>query len=1650
MTNFNISPYFDDYDELKNFLRMLFIPGRAVQARELTQMQTILQNQVSKLGNFIFKNGTAIVGARVKINFEKIYLEVGGPLIESEWLDKTVNKVGNINVQAYVTGVDTVNNLLYITEVSGTFAAADGVEVTGTPAINDTVVVKSKATEAYLEPGIVYVDGSFIILPDSQSLIIEATGTTGEYRIGYLYVEDVVTSNDDQTLLDPAGGSFNFNAPGADRYRGQAIMASYEISETPADNFVEIMHIGNGEVKTNQDEVQFADLLDLLAQRTFDTNGNYTVKHFPIRIEDHDTNADKLKVSLEPGKAFVLGYEQSTISTTEIETDRSRDFESINNSKIYADYGPYLLVRNVGGVPDINGIFNINTKEQVTLYSDYSAGGTALAAGIRVTAMIKDTSGYLRIYLSNISGITDLLASVKSISNGSVTANVYVENGLSIVENRSKNVPIFPLSIENVKGISDVTYDFLKAFEGISVSGGGVANFVGPDDVSDFPSTGAGIMLVINANTNTVITSYTFGGSTPSSSGVPSTMSLTGLPGGINIDVIVRMDKRVGSAKVKTITTRTDTLVASGGAVTLARTDIMEILSIKETAIPANTVDPATVILNNGRKDYYYDYGTITGLPQDISYDIQYKYFAHSGSGDYFDVSSYDTVANQAIDPNIYENIPTYTSKDGSSQFTLRDCIDFRRSVIDLPAGTNSLYPGDDISLDYDYYVGRIDKVYIDEYGNFGVVKGVPARYPDIPNDLDNAMTLYVLSLPPYTFVPEDVEIKLIDNRNYTMRDIGALERRIEGLEYYTALNLLEQKTADLSITDVNGLEKFKNGIVVDDFSGHGVGDVYSGDYNCSIDPENGILRSPFEVESVDLAVNTSSNMTLHDNIATLAYTTEPLIEQLFASSWSNVNPYNVFMFVGKMTLNPPSDNWIDTVRKPDVVVNVEGANDNMKEISNWFGTRWNDWNTIWTGQKVETKGGKWGWGNVFGGFRKKRTTITTTTTVQKRVGDTLRVVPGTIEKSLGDRVVDTTIAPFMRSKTVTWTVHGMKPNVTLRAWFDGVEVTDKCTGLTTNSIGYATGTFTIPNPNTDSRKFRVGTKIFRLADDPTSPSTSSEAEYSAFGLVETKQNTIVSIDNPKVEQAQLTETRVQSSTVTKTTRKRKRWFDPVAESFIINQEGGVFLSSIDIFFRTKSSTLPVTLYIVENENGIPTQTIVPYSEVSINPVSVNTSTNGSLATNFQFSDPVYLQDGVEYSFVVMSNSDEYELFVADMGGLDLISNKIISKQPFAGVMFKSQNGSTWTPDQNKDIKFRINRCVFNIGTNGILNLQSLSGLDDISATTLMLNVDNILLNNTDINWTYAFGSDTPAVIDNKINLDMLGVKTIADATPGPEVRLKIAGTITSIQDNISPVISITRNSAILINNVINGTDAGVYLTRTISLQNPSDDLHVILEAKLPGTSDIELYFKTTQSFIGRYVEVLPINPLDALIERTCRVYNDNGGTIDDSGDTVVVTDIDNNTSPTRIYLKDITNYDLMAVGKVIVYDDLAPNSIADFTGAESVGAYAFYSNEVWERVNNLNGATAPSSTNDDWDRVPSATLSSAINDEADAPWRPMVLKENVDPTLDTESDFVEYTFVPKAVVDEEFSSFTVKIQLRTNSPVQIPEVRKFRALAVY
>ena len=159
------------------------------------------------------------------------------------------------------------------------------------------------------------------------------------------------------------------------------------------------------------------------------------------------------------------------------------------------------------------------------------------------------------------------------------------------------------------------------------------------------------------------------------------------------------------------------------------------------------------------------------------------------------------------------------------------------------------------------------------------------------------------------------------------MRDIGKLETRIENLEYYQTLSILEKSTTDMSIVDTNGLERTKYGIVADNFTTHGYGEVLNPDYFIAVDRVYGSATPPQETVFMPLYKQSNNSTKVTGSTITLNYTEENFITQNLATKWVPVQPYMLAQWVGQVDLSPESDIWIETNQTPDIIINL-GEND--------------------------------------------------------------------------------------------------------------------------------------------------------------------------------------------------------------------------------------------------------------------------------------------------------------------------------------------------------------------------------------------------------------------------------------------------------------------------------------------------------------------------------------------------------------------------------------------------------------------------------------------------------------------------------------------------------------------------------------------------
>ena len=486
----------------------------------------------------------------------------------------------------------------------------------------------------------------------------------------------------------------------------------------------------------------------------------------------------------------------------------------------------------------------------------------------------------------------------------------------------------------------------------------------------------------------------------------------------------------------------------------------------------------ANFLLDTGQRDSYYDLGRLSRKPDAVTPTGQllavYDYFT-AGSGDYFDVDSYTGQVT-------YDEIPQYlaTKVDPDSKapiglYELRDALDFRPGIQATAVFTSSAFafsnknfeaagssagnlvvPDDNITITYDFYLPRLDLLYLDQRANFLTISGIPAEAPVYPAVENINMLIARIAVAPYTFKPEtDVQINYEYNKRYTMRDIGKLEARVGRLEYATSLGLLERQTDSFQVLDSEGLDRFKSGFMVDNFYGHNFGNSLLDDYSCAIDPGMGHLRPKSVLRMVELEEEATTDIERAaafyqktGDVITLAYTHVAEMTQPYASRAESVNPFNVTLWAGDLTLTPNSDIWMDTERVPSITIDVEGNYEQMLREQGGntdIGTVWDSWNTTWTGNERTTNTGTFNRVVTRNGDSSWRQTFATSTTSvdarQRRTGTNTRLVERIDNVSTGDRVLNIEVVPWIRERNVNFTAANMKPNTRVYAFFDRVDV---------------------------------------------------------------------------------------------------------------------------------------------------------------------------------------------------------------------------------------------------------------------------------------------------------------------------------------------------------------------------------------------------------------------------------------------------------------------------------------------------------------------------------------------------------------------------------------------------------------------------------
>ena len=439
----------------------------------------------------------------------------------------------------------------------------------------------------------------------------------------------------------------------------------------------------------------------------------------------------------------------------------------------------------------------------------------------------------------------------------------------------------------------------------------------------------------------------------------------------------------------------------------------------------------------------------------------------------------FDSFASDYIDfrPRVKE----YTSSSNSPfSYTSRDFSE---------SGSETVVTNKTVVIDYSYYLGRVDRLYLTKDGTFTIKEGRPSRVPKAPVPDEGAFQVATISYPPYVRNASEVLTKTVPHKRYTMRDIGSLENRIKTLEEYTSLSLLESDTKNLSVKDPNtGLDKFKSGFYVDNFQNHKTHNL-KGESNFDIDIARGECRPRSTERNVPLVFETTSsarnpittdynfvddfadsNITRGGPALTLSYTEETFIDQPSATRVENLNPFLVDVFVGKIELTPSSDFWIEETVLPSQNIQVDSVYDGIADLLGVDGENggmaasfWNSSEITWNGRDsatlidedivgrdvISTRSNT----NVTNSGNTRTTTTTTTRDVRNSIRQTfeetgverefgLELSASEEVIDLGTKVVGMNILYNVRSRNVQVFAERVKPNTRYYVFMENTDLT--------------------------------------------------------------------------------------------------------------------------------------------------------------------------------------------------------------------------------------------------------------------------------------------------------------------------------------------------------------------------------------------------------------------------------------------------------------------------------------------------------------------------------------------------------------------------------------------------------------------------------
>jgi len=723
--------------------------------------------------------------------------------------------------------------------------------------------------------------------------------------------------------------------------------------------------------------------------------------------------------------------------------------------------------------------------------------------------------------------------------------------------------------------------------------------------------------------------------------------------------------------------------------------------------------------LDKGQKDQYYDYSKLVrnaGAPEPTKQLLaifNWHDIPTSDGGDIITVNSYQQERFLEDIPSLSNGLrasDTLDFRPRVSRFTLTNTspFAFENKPFAATPVTYIITPNESSLVGYSYYLPRKDKLVLNKLGELSVIQGVSSLNPTAPVNVEEAMTIAEISLPAYLYDPDDAVITLVDNRRYTMRDIGKLEDRIENLEITTSLTLLELNTKTLQVQDAEGLSRFKTGFFADDFKDTKFVDFSDPDNNCTVNSTKkeltckvdhwslGLqlaLKSSINIDTADFDENLDlqdKNVRKTGDLITLNYNEKKWIEQAFASRVENVNPFNIIEYSGIVVLNPNTDNWVRNIyinnnrtvisggreftyvedvkvsSKPDPYMrsrNVEFSAGGLRPLTRHYHFLDSIDNLFIIPKLVEIE--------MVSGVFQVGEDIKGISAVVKDL-EVLRCRIARPDHKSGphtDPSITYQVNPYNSDETLpkAYSKSSSVLNIDIKSlvkeslakYGGAIGEGTRLVGLTSKAVATVKSVRLI----TDNFGDVVGSFFIEDANAKPEPAIKIKAGQRLFKLNQNKANSKpLPGDASTVSDAEGTYTAngiIQTQTTSYVTVQNppppppppRRGKDPLAQSFTVD-ETGAFLTSFDVYFAQKDPKKKLYAELRTVELGTPTnQLLQDFSRVVLEPSDIKTSNDASVPTRITFPSPVYLQPNVEYALVLLApTSDNFKVWIAKMG----------------------------------------------------------------------------------------------------------------------------------------------------------------------------------------------------------------------------------------------------------------------------------------------------------------------------------------------------------------------------------------------------------------